>query len=85
MWEKTLQYYFTKCNFVSPGLQDDIVECDAKVTRTTKSLVFIEGNLSHKIKLFYPLRYLENTESIIIHKSVKADISFHIINLICFK
>ena len=39
------------CNFVSPGLQDDLVECDAKVTRTTKSLVFIEGNLISKDKV----------------------------------
>ena len=39
------------CNFVSPGLQDDLVECDAKVTRTTKSLVFIEGNLIAKDKV----------------------------------
>ena len=39
------------CNFVSPGLQDDIVECDAKVTRTTKSLVFIEGNLISQDKI----------------------------------
>ena len=39
------------CNFVSPGLQDDIVECDAKVTKTTKSLVFIEGNLISKDKI----------------------------------
>ena len=39
------------CNFVSPGLQDDIIECDAKVTKTTKSLVFVEGNLISKDKI----------------------------------
>ena len=24
------------CNFVSPGLQDDIIECEAKVTKATR-------------------------------------------------
>ena len=32
-------------------IQYDIVECDAKVTRTTKSLVFIEGNLISQDKI----------------------------------
>ena len=39
------------CNFVSPGLQDEIVECDAKVIRTTRSMVFIEGNLMSRDKV----------------------------------
>ena len=39
------------CNFVSPGLQDEIVECDARVIRTTRSMIFIEGNLMSKDKI----------------------------------
>ena len=39
------------CNFVSPGLQDEIVECDAKVIRKTRSMVFIEGNLMSRDKV----------------------------------
>jgi uncharacterized protein (TIGR00369 family) len=39
------------CNFVSPGLQDEIIECEAKVTRTTRSMVFIDGNLISKDKV----------------------------------
>ena len=39
------------CNFVSPGLQGEIVECEAKVTRTTRSMVFIDGNLMSKDKV----------------------------------
>ena len=49
--EKPCSTISLNCNFVSPGLQDDIVECDAKVTRTTKSLVFIEGNLISQDKI----------------------------------
>ena len=33
-------------NFVSPGLLDDIVECEASVTKMTRSLIFIEGSLT---------------------------------------
>ena len=33
-------------NFVSPGLLDEIVECEAKVTKMTRSLIFIEGSIS---------------------------------------
>ena len=39
------------CNFVSPGLQGEIVECEAKVTRTTRSMVFVDGNLMSKDKV----------------------------------
>ena len=39
------------CNFVSPGLQDEIIECEAKITRTTRSMVFIDGNLISKDKV----------------------------------
>ena len=39
------------CNFVSPGLQGEIVECEAKVTRTTRSMVFIDLNLMSKDKV----------------------------------
>ena len=39
------------CNFVSPGLQDEIVECDARVIRATRSMIFIEGNLMSKDKI----------------------------------
>ena len=39
------------CNFVSPGLQGEIVECEAKVTRTTRSMVFIDGNLMSNDKV----------------------------------
>ena len=39
------------CNFVSPGLQDDIIECEAKVTKTTRSLVFIDGSLMSSDKV----------------------------------
>ena len=39
------------CNFVSPGLQDDIIECEAKVTKATRSLVFIDGSLMSSDKI----------------------------------
>ena len=39
------------CNFVSPGLEGEIVECEAKVTRTTRSMVFIDGNLMSNDKV----------------------------------
>ena len=39
------------CNFVSPGLEGEIVECEAKVTRTTRSMVFIDENLMSNDKI----------------------------------
>ena len=39
------------CNFVSPGLEGEIVECEAKVIRTTRSMVFIDGNLMSNDKV----------------------------------
>ena len=33
-------------NFVSPGLLDEVVECEASVTKITRSLIFIEGSLT---------------------------------------
>ena len=39
------------CNFVSPGLEGEIVECEAKVTRTTRSMVFIDGSLMSNDKV----------------------------------
>ena len=32
-------------NFVSPGLLDEIVECEATITKMTRSLIFVEGSI----------------------------------------
>ena len=52
-------------NFVSPGLLDEIVECEATITKMTRSLIFVEGSIkSGEKNNIISFWNLENTWSV---------------------
>ena len=45
MEKKSTSTISLNSNFVSLGLLDEIVECEATITKMTRSLIFVEGSI----------------------------------------
>ena len=75
--------FFVAEPFLLVTMEDLWQKYESKFNINSEYLYFVN---SLEIKdLDEDAKKFENIKSIIIHKSIKADISFHIINLICFK